>query len=59
MASPPNFKISPGMITGPIEFFFPIADKTFHIMLIVMMNGLPVSDDLICGLLGLQVNRDT
>jgi hypothetical protein len=25
-ATPPNFKISPGMPSGPTHFFFPIAD---------------------------------
>jgi len=29
MASPPNFKISPGMPCGPKDFFLPIADNRF------------------------------
>jgi hypothetical protein len=57
-ASPPNFKISPGMPSGPKDFFFPIADKRCLIMLIVMVKGFSDSVYLICGLLCLQLNRD-
>jgi hypothetical protein len=45
MASPPNFKISPGMQSGPTDFFFPIADNRFLIMLIIMVKGYPDSFD--------------
>ena len=45
MASPPNFKISPGMSFGPTDFFLPIADNRFLIMLILMVNGLSDSVD--------------
>ena len=41
MASPSNFKISPGMLSGPTDFFLPIADNRFLIMSILMLNGLP------------------
>ena len=41
MASLPNFKISPGMPTGPTEFFLPFTDNRFLIMLILMVKGLP------------------
>jgi len=41
MASPSNFKISPGMTSGPTDFFFPIADNRFLITLIVKVKGLP------------------
>ena len=41
MASPTNFKISPGMPSGPTDFFIPIADNHFLIMLILMVKGLP------------------
>ena len=34
VASPPNFKISPGMPSGPTDFFLPIVDNRFLIMLI-------------------------
>ena len=39
MASSPNFKISPGMPTLSTDFFFPIADNRFLIMLILMVKG--------------------
>jgi len=45
MASPPNFKIFPGMPSGPTDFFFLIADNCFLIMLILMVKGLPDSVD--------------
>jgi len=45
MASSPNFKISPGMPFGLMDFFFPVADNCFLIMLILMMKGLPDSFD--------------
>ena len=45
MASQPNFKISPGMPSGLMDFFLPIADNHFLIMLILMVKGLPVSVD--------------
>ena len=41
MASPVNFKISPGMPSGPTDFFSPIADNRFLIMLILVVKGLP------------------
>ena len=57
-AAPPTFKISPGMPSGPTDFFFPISDNRFLIMLILMVKGLPDSVDRICGLLLSQLNRD-
>ena len=41
MASLPNFKISPGMPSGPTDFFPPIVDNRFLIMLILTVKGLP------------------
>ena len=41
MASLPNFKISPGMPSGPTDFFLAIVDNRFLIMLILMVKGLP------------------
>jgi len=41
MASPPNFKISPEMSSGPTDFFFPIDDNRFRVMLIVTVKDLP------------------
>ena len=57
MASPRNFNISPVMTFGQTDFFFPIVDKRFLIMLILMVNGSPDSLDWICGLLGSHLNR--
>ena len=45
MASPPNFKISPGMPSGPTDFFLPIADNLFLTRLVLMLKGLPDSGD--------------
>jgi len=45
MASSPHFKISPGMPSGPTDFFLPIADNHFLIVLILMVKGLPDSVD--------------
>ena len=58
MASPPNFKISPGMASDSTDFFLSIADNRFLIMLILMVKGLPDSVDGICGLLRSRMNRD-
>ena len=44
MASLPNFKISPGMPSSPMDFFFPIADNGF-LMLILTVKGLHDSVD--------------
>jgi len=41
MVSPPNFKVFPGMASGPTDFFLPIVDNRFLITLILMVNGLP------------------
>jgi hypothetical protein len=40
MVFPPNFKISPGMPSSPTDFFLPIVDNRFLIMLILMVKGL-------------------
>jgi len=46
MASPPDFKISPGMPSGPgmppgpTDFFLPIADNRFLIMLILSSSDV-------------------
>ena len=45
MASSPNFKISPGMSSDWTDFFLPIADSSFYIMLILMVKVLPDSVD--------------
>jgi len=38
VASPTNFKISPRMPSSPMDFFFPIADNCFLIMLKLMVK---------------------
>ena len=45
VASPPNFKLSPGMPSGPTDFFLPIAANRFLIMLTLMVKGLLDSVD--------------
>ena len=45
MASSLDFKIFPGMPSGSTNFFLPIADNHFLIMLILMVKGLPDSVD--------------
>ena len=58
MAFPLNFKFSPGMPSGPTDFFLPIADNRFLTMSILMVKGLPECVDSICGLLLSQLNRE-
>ena len=41
-ASPPNFKISPGMPFGPTDFFLPIADNRFLILLVLTERVYPI-----------------
>jgi hypothetical protein len=45
MAYPPNFKISPGIQSGPTNFFFPIADSHVLITLMLMVKVLHYSVD--------------
>ena len=40
MASLPTFKISPGMPSGLMDFFFPFADNRFLLMLILVVKDL-------------------
>jgi hypothetical protein len=58
MASPPSFKIFPGIPSGPTNFLFPIAGNRFLIMLILTANGLPESFDSISVLLPSELNAD-
>jgi len=51
MASTPKFKISPEIPSGTMDFFIPIADIRFLVLLILMVNGLPDSFVGICWLL--------
>jgi hypothetical protein len=59
MASPPNCNFSPKMPSGPKDFFLPIANNQFLVVLILMVKGLPDSVDRICELLRSQLKRDT
>jgi hypothetical protein len=45
MASPPNFKISPTMPSGPTDFFLPIAANRFLMLFILTVKGFPTSVD--------------
>ena len=45
MASQPNFKISPGMSSGPTDFFLPIAGNRFLTKLAITVKSLPVCVD--------------
>ena len=38
MASTPNFKISPGMLSGQTDIFLPIIDNRFLIMLMLTVK---------------------
>jgi hypothetical protein len=38
MSSLPNFKISSGMPSGPMDFFLPVADNLFLIIVILMVK---------------------
>jgi hypothetical protein len=51
MASTPKFKISAEIPSGTMDFFIPIADIRFLVLLILMVNGLPDSFVGICWLL--------
>jgi hypothetical protein len=41
MASPPSFSISPGMPSGPIDLFLPIAANRFLIVLMLIVKSSP------------------
>jgi hypothetical protein len=41
MVSQPNFKISPETLSGPIDFFLPIAVNFFLMILLLMAKGSP------------------
>jgi hypothetical protein len=57
MAFLPNFKISPGMSSVLTDFFLPIVDNCFLIVIILMVKGLPDCVGGISGFLLLQLNR--
>jgi hypothetical protein len=58
MASPPNFKIFPGIPSGPTDFFPPVAANRFLIMLVLTVKGLAESVDWIIGFFRSQLNTD-
>jgi hypothetical protein len=41
MASPPSFRISPEMPSGPTDLFLPIVAKLFLIILVIIVKGSP------------------
>jgi hypothetical protein len=58
MATPPNFKISPGMPSGLTDPLLPVVYKRFLIMLILTMKGFPGCVGSNPGLLLSQLNID-
>jgi hypothetical protein len=58
MASPPVFKMSPEIPSGPTDLFLPIDNNHFLIRLVLTVNGLPESVDLISVILRSRLNID-
>jgi hypothetical protein len=58
MASPPNFSITRGTPSGPIDFFLAIAANRFLSMLMLKVNGLPESAVRISVILRPELNID-
>ena len=48
MASPPSFRISPEILSGPIDLFFLIAATLFRMTLISMLKGSPEFTHCVC-----------
>jgi hypothetical protein len=51
MASPPSFKMSTEILSGPTDLFLPIAAIIFPMMLVLMVKGSPELARCICGML--------
>jgi len=51
MASPPNFRISPGTPAGPADLFLPIFGNLFLIILVLIIKVLPELANFIFGML--------
>jgi len=48
MASPPSFRISPEIPSGPIDLFFPIAATLYLMIFVSMAKGSPELAHCIC-----------
>jgi len=51
MASPPSFRISPEIPSGPIDLFFSIAPTLFLMILVSMVKSRPELAHCICWVL--------
>jgi hypothetical protein len=58
MASPPSFKISPEMLSGPTDLFLPIAVNFVLMILVLMAKGLHELVHYICEILRSELNTD-
>jgi hypothetical protein len=58
MASPPSFSISPGMPSGPIDLFLPIAVNRFLITLMLIVKSSPEWADCISEKVCSQLNAE-
>jgi hypothetical protein len=58
MVSPPNFRISPGIPSGPTDFFLKILDNLFLITLVLIINVSPELANCIFEMLQLQQKMD-
>jgi hypothetical protein len=58
VASPPSFKVSLQTLSGPTDFFLPIAVNFFLMILLLMAKGSPELARCICGMLRSQLNTE-
>jgi len=58
IASPPRFRISPEMPSGPIDMSFPIAATLFLMISLSMEKGSPELANCICWILPSLLNTD-
>ena len=58
VASPPSFRISPEIPSGPIDLFFPIAATIFLMVFISMVKGSPELAHCICWMLPKLLNTE-
>jgi len=56
MASPPSFRISPEIPSGPIDLLFPIAATLFLMIFTSLVKGSPQLAHCICWMLPLLLN---
>jgi len=58
MAFPSSFSISPEILSGPIDLFFPIAATLFLMILISMVKSIPELAHCICWVLPSLLNTE-